>query len=285
MATIAVLGMGLLGRGFAENALEKGHDVRVWNRTSSKCAPVVEQGAIHAESPADAVRGAERVHLILAEDTAVDAVIGAFLAALPSGTPIIDHSTNLPARVRERVARLAADGVQYLHAPVFMGPSNSRNATGIMLVSGDEPLIAKLKPALQDMTGSIMDLGPKPDKAATLKLGGNGLILGLAGIMGDLFKVGANNGLDPEDILALFQSFKPSAAGMGKRVLNARTSEASFELTMARKDVGLMIEAAGGPDTLAVLPGMAAAMDRSIEAGEGAADFAVFCAPDQPRQS
>ncbi len=33
--TVAVLGLGLLGRGFAENLIAKGHDVRVWNRVLS----------------------------------------------------------------------------------------------------------------------------------------------------------------------------------------------------------------------------------------------------------
>ena len=75
MDTVAVLGMGLLGRGFAENLLEKGHAVRVWNRTASRCAPVVEAGATLAESPAAAVEGADRVHLVLKADAAVAAVL------------------------------------------------------------------------------------------------------------------------------------------------------------------------------------------------------------------
>jgi hypothetical protein len=44
---------------------------------------------------------------------------------------------------------------------------------------------------------------------------------------------------------------------------------------MARKDVGLMLETAGGRP-LAVLPGVAARMDQLIAAGHGADDATVL---------
>ncbi|MFN7145740.1 MAG: NAD(P)-binding domain-containing protein, partial [Myxococcota bacterium] len=73
--TIAVLGTGLLGSGMVENLLAKGERVVVWNRTAAKLAPLVETGAVAAATPAEAVRGAERVHLVLTADDAVDATI------------------------------------------------------------------------------------------------------------------------------------------------------------------------------------------------------------------
>ena len=82
MATIAVLGTGLLGAAFVENLLSKGHTVRVWNRTRAKLAPLTAKGAIAAEDPADCARGADRVHLVLAEDTAVNAVVEQLLPGL-----------------------------------------------------------------------------------------------------------------------------------------------------------------------------------------------------------
>ncbi|MEZ4318366.1 MAG: NAD(P)-dependent oxidoreductase [Myxococcota bacterium] len=280
MATIAVLGMGLLGRGFAENALSKGHEVRVWNRTASKCAPVVAQGAIQAETPADAVRGADRVHLVLTADDAVEQVIGAFGDALSAGTPVLDHSTNLPDRVRARYAALRAKGVKYLHAPVFMGPANSREGTGLMLACGPAAEIAALKPALLTMTGHVLELGEEPGKAAAIKLTGNGMLVLLTAGMGDLFKLGRANGLTPDDTLALFDLFAPTPAGMGRRILASATAPVGFELTMARKDVGLMIEASGGPEALDVLPAIAASIDAAIAAGRGSEDFTAFVRPD-----
>ncbi|MEN0061439.1 MAG: NAD(P)-dependent oxidoreductase [Myxococcota bacterium] len=279
MSTIAVLGMGLLGRGFAENRLKKGHPVRVWNRTASKTAPVVEAGGIAGTDPADTVRGAERVHLVLTDDAVVDDVIAKLEPGLGEGVFILDHSTNLPEGVRERFARLREKGIRYLHAPVFMGPSNSRDATGLMLISGPQDEITSLEPELSTMTGKVLNLGDDPTRAATVKLTGNGLLVMLSGAMGDLFAIGKANGMSPDEVMALFETFSPTPVGMGRRVLAAGTRPPSFELTMGRKDVRLMIEAAGA-NNLLLLPAIAAKMDELIAAGKGGEDFGIFAKPD-----
>ncbi|MCA9619372.1 MAG: NAD(P)-dependent oxidoreductase [Myxococcales bacterium] len=280
MDRIAVLGMGLLGRGFALNLLDKGHEVRVWNRTESRAASLGDAGARVATSPAEAVKGAERVHLVLKADDAVDAVIEALRPSLAEGTPVVDHSTNLPRRVAERHARLRAEGLRYVHAPVFMGPQNSREATGLMLLSGPEEDEAILRPALETMTGRVIYLGSEPDKAAKLKITGNGMLVMLTAAMGDLFAMGAASGVDHEEILALFEQFAPSAAGMGRRAVGAsRRDPPGFTMTMARKDVGLMLETAGEASQLTLLPAVAAAMDRAIAEGRGEEDFTALADP------
>ncbi|MBX2800598.1 MAG: NAD(P)-binding domain-containing protein [Myxococcales bacterium] len=280
MATIAVLGTGLLGRGFAENLLEKGHDVRVWNRTASKCAPIVQAGAMQGANPADAVRGADRVHLVLSEDPIVDTVITALRPGLADGVPIIDHSTNLPQSVAARVPALRAQGVRYVHAPVFMGPASSRNATGLMLISGASTEVDALREDLQSMTGRLVELGEEPSRAAAVKLAGNSMLASLTAAMGDVFRIGRANGVPDDQMLGLFEMFSPTPAGMGKRLLGALQADPSFELTMGRKDVRLMVETAGGPEGMLVLPAILAAIDRAIEAGHGTKDFGIFAHPD-----
>ena len=283
MATLAVLGMGLLGAGFAQNLLEKGHTVRVWNRTASKCEPLRALGAEVAASPADAVRGAERVHLVLAEDFAVDAVIDALGDALGADVPVIDHSTNLPEKVAARFPRLRGLGIRYLHAPVFMAPANAREATGLMLIAGPEAEITALTPALNTMTGKVWNSGEAPERAASLKIVGNGMLVGMSGVMGDLFRVGAGGGLSEADVLGLFEVFVPTFGRIGKRVLAAADADASFELSMARKDTRLMIDTA--TPGLTVLPAIAARMDEMIADGQGAKDYAIFAAPSPSKES
>lgn len=279
MATVAVLGLGLLGTGFAENLLQKGHTVRVWNRSAAKAAPLGAKGAFVASSAEEAVSGADRVHLILSEDDAVEAVIASFKHAITPGRPVIDHSTNLPERVAERYTRLRGEGLQYLPAPVFMSPANAREATGLMLVAGPTAQVTELTPALAEMTGKVWHVGERPDLAAAHKLAGNGLLLMLGGVLGDILKLGAGSGLSSDETLALFDTFRPTIGWVGQRVAHAGETPASFELTMARKDIRLMIETAGGPDNLTVLPVIAASMDKAIAEGKGDQDFAIFARP------
>jgi 3-hydroxyisobutyrate dehydrogenase-like beta-hydroxyacid dehydrogenase len=255
--------------------------VRVWNRTASRAEPLIAAGALGAATPAEAVRGASRVHLVLSEDSAVDAVIDAMRSGLAADAWIVDHSTNLPAGVAARVERLRKEGVRYVHAPVFMGPTNSREGTGLMLLScsrGDE---AALRPLLEPMTGRVLYLGEAPDKAAKIKLAGNGMLVMLIAAMGDLFEMGRAGGLTPDEVLALFEQFSPTPAGMGRRALTAGETPVGFELAMARKDVRLMIEMAGGSERLTLLPAVAAAMDRALEAGKGSDDFAIIAKPER----
>ena len=278
MSRIAILGTGLLGAGFAENLLSQGHTVVVWNRTASKTAPLVEKGAVAADTPADAVEGADRAHLVLTSDDAVESVIEQLRTGLSAETWIIDHSTNAPERVADRFQSLRAQGVRYLHAPVFMSPANAKAGTGLMLLAGPDDEAATLTPYLEQMTGMVWLVGERPELAAIHKLCGNGALVAVAGLMGDLYAIGESQGLTSAQVDELFDVFKLGGVfpRVGQRVKDAPGMETSFALSMARKDVRLMLEAAGERDDLVVLPGVAQRMDTAIEAGEGDKDFAVM---------
>ena len=279
MTPIAFLGTGLLGSGFAEAACKRGDAVTVWNRTASKAAPLAAFGARLAASPADAVRGAERVHLVLQADDSVDEVIAALRPGLPPGAIILDHTTTQPARTAERAARLAAEGVHYLHCPVFIGPAAAREAKGIIMVAGPAALWERARPALARQAERVEYLGERPDLAAVYKLVGNCLLLAITGVVSDAFAVAAGAGVSAPDAIKLLDFFNPGGVVQGRgRKMAVGDYTPSFELTMARKDVRLMIETAGALP-LATLPGVAARMDAMIEAGYGDRDMGVMSAP------
>ena len=68
---VAFLGAGRMGRPMAENLLDAGHDLVVYNRTRSRAEPLADAGAELAASPAEAARGAEALVTMLADDWAV----------------------------------------------------------------------------------------------------------------------------------------------------------------------------------------------------------------------
>jgi 3-hydroxyisobutyrate dehydrogenase-like beta-hydroxyacid dehydrogenase len=45
------LGLGIMGRAMTANLIKAGHELVVWNRNGTKCAPLVEMGAKQMESP------------------------------------------------------------------------------------------------------------------------------------------------------------------------------------------------------------------------------------------
>src|SRR4051812_25700311 len=92
---LAWLGTGLLGSGMVRRVLASGTPVTVWNRTEAKARALERDGARVAASPAAAVRGADRVHIVLSEDAVVDEVIEQIAGALDRNAIVIDHSTTL----------------------------------------------------------------------------------------------------------------------------------------------------------------------------------------------
>jgi 3-hydroxyisobutyrate dehydrogenase-like beta-hydroxyacid dehydrogenase len=277
MANVALLGTGLLGTGLAEGLLARGGtQLMVWNRSPGKAAPLGAGGATVAPTPAAAVAGAERVHLILRDDDSVEEVIGALRPGLAPGAVIVDHTTTLPARTAERRARLAGEGVAYLHAPVFMSPAAARSAQGMMMVAGDPALFARVRDALASMTGELWYVGARPDLAAAYKLFGNAMLLVIAGGLSDVFHMADAAGVPRRDAFALFGRFKVEG-GMqvrGTRIVEEQF-EASFTLEMARKDARLMLETAG-TEPVPLLDALAARMDAVIARGFGAYDMAVL---------
>ncbi|MFN0253698.1 MAG: NAD(P)-dependent oxidoreductase [Kofleriaceae bacterium] len=272
---IAILGTGLLGSGFTRALRQSGHDVRVWNRTVDKARPLAEIGAVVVESAADAVRGAERIHVVVSDDAAVDAVLDA--ARLEAGALVIDHSTTSTAGARERTSMWRARGVTYLHAPVFMGPQNAAESTGLMLVSGDRTIVGGISPMLRPMTGKLVDLGERVDAAAAFKLLGNLFLMALAAGFMDMIALGRSMGLSPSEVGSLFDHFNPGAQvpARFKRMTDAAYEQPSWELAMARKDARLMQHEMGS-HALEMLPAVVARMDAAIVAGDSHLDWTVI---------
>jgi 3-hydroxyisobutyrate dehydrogenase-like beta-hydroxyacid dehydrogenase len=275
MPQLAFLGTGLLGSGMVENLLRRGNGVTVWNRTESKARALEAFGARVAQTPEEAVGGVERVHMALSDDAAVDAMVDRIAA--PAGSAIIvDHTTTSPAGTKERLQRTARSGIRFVHAPVFMSPQMCRDATGLMLVSGPQGIFDAIRPALEPMTGEVWYFGERGDLAAAYKIFGNSMIFTITAGIADVLAMARNVGVAPADAAALFSKFRIGGIiPMRAEKMAQGDLSATFELTMARKDIRLMIEAAGG-ETLTVLPAIAARMDEAIAAGHGQHDLGAI---------
>lgn len=270
-----------MGSGFVSALLARGEAVTVWNRTISRAQPLAAEGARVATDPAEAVRGANRVHLSLLDDAAVDDVLGRLLPALEPGAVVIDHSTTATQTTLARAQRLQKLGVKFLHAPVFMGPGNARDATGSIFVAGSKQVFDEVHEELERMTGKVRYMGERADLAAAYKLFGNMMIMFIASGIADMFALARAVGIDPRDAVTLFDDFNPASqiGARGSRMARGEFSPAAFELVVARKDVRLMLDsaaAAGGK--LHVLPAIAERFDQIIAAGYGRDDLAAVTA-------
>jgi 3-hydroxyisobutyrate dehydrogenase-like beta-hydroxyacid dehydrogenase len=176
------------------------------------------------------------------------------------------------------VPRVNGSRIRFVHAPVFMSPQMARDGVGILLASGPRAAFDAARPALQKMTGEVWYIGEEPDRAAAYKIFGNSMLFVIAAGVADVFAMAKGLGIAPADALAVFSKFQPGGVIKSRGEKMARGDfSASFELTMARKDMRLMLEAAAG-QPMAVLPAIAKRMDEAIAKGHGHEDLGAIAA-------
>ena len=283
----AFLGMGLLGSHFVRAMIKRGDELQVWNRTTFKATELEKYGAKAFRNVADAVKGAEIIHVTLKDDASVNEVLEAASIGINKGAVIIDHTTTTKEGAIQRTKQWKERGILYQHAPVFMGPANALESTGFMLVSGDEDLIRKLEPELSKMTGKLLHFGSEAGRAAAIKLIGNTFLVCFTIGIRDTLSLGKVLDVPLDDINTLFESWNPGAQlpARLKRMTDGDYTNPSWELNMARKDTGLFLQAAAKAGTeLALIPGAAALMDQWIEKGYGNNDWTVIAKDSIPGQ-
>ncbi len=279
MTEIAVLGTGIMGAPMARNLLAAGFGVRVWNRTTEKAAPLAVEGATVAESPGEAASGADVLLTMLSDaDSVSQAAAGGALDSLSEGAVWIQSST-VGIEGNERLARLAADrGVTYVDAPVLGTKEPAEQGQLVVLASGPDGVEERCAPVFEAIGAKYLWLG-EAGAGSRLKLVVNNWIAGLLGLLGETVSLARVTGVDPQSFLDTIQGGpldSPYAQMKGKMMLDGEYPP-SFTAKLARKDVGLVMDAArsGGLDP-AIAEAIAAYFDGAIEAGHGDEDMAAI---------
>ena len=139
---VALLGLGIMGGGMAQNLLKAGFPLSVYNRTRAKAEPLAAQGARIAATPREAAAGAEVVIAMVGDDVASRAVWlgddGALAGAAP-GALLVECSTLSLAWVRELAGLAAERGLAFLDAPVPGRLAAGASVTGTCASGVSEP--------------------------------------------------------------------------------------------------------------------------------------------------
>jgi len=126
--------IGIDGRPMAANLLKAGYDVTVWNRTPSRADGLVAQGAKRAATPRDVATASEVVFTIVSDPPRVGIGLwggdGVF-AGLRSGKRAGRFKHGFPALERRAAAAAAAQGAEFLEAPVTGGPGERKRRVGV----------------------------------------------------------------------------------------------------------------------------------------------------------
>lgn len=276
MSTIAVLGLGAMGRAMAARLLDAGHDLTVWNRTPGRDGELVSAGARRGETPADAVRDAEVVVTMLPDPPALEAVLfgpdGAS-SAIPDTATLIEMSTVGPTAIASAAERLS---VPVLDAPV-LGSVPSVETGKLVILAGGNRGVFDRHAELLSILGTPIYLGPS-GSGAWLKLVNNAASTATLVALGELLALTDRAGLGIDSVLqgleagplaSLIERWRPRLKG--------EDQASYFRLALARKDLALVFDEAEreGVD-LSVAETAAARCDEAIGAGLGDEDFGAI---------
>ncbi len=282
---VAVLGTGIMGAGMARNLLSGGMEVRAWNRSREKAEPLADDGATVVDDAKEAADGADFVLTMLSDADAVAGTVdGEVLAGLTDGGVWIQTST-VGSEGNERLARIAEEnGVPYVDAPVLGTKQPAEQGQLIVLASGPEDVREKCQPVFEAIGAKTMWLG-EAGAGSKLKLVVNNWIVGLLGTLAETISFARAIGVDPSDFLETIEGGPLNApyAQMKGRMMIKEDYPTSFSAKLSRKDVGLVLEAAGSEDFHMMLAeAVASRFDEAIEAGHGEDDMAAIYESAKP---
>lgn len=251
---IAFLGTGLMGSAIVPLLLKSGHELTVWNRTKSRVAPLVKQGAVAADSPAEAVKQCEVVFSMLMDDQGMEELIfGSYglLEALPEHAIHVSLST-ISVELSHRLTVEHATRKQgFVAAPVFGRPNVAAEGKLWTVTAGKQDALEKVQPLLESFSRGITVVGDKPYRAHALKIGGNFLITAMIASLSEGFVYAESQSIDPALYIeavnaALFQS--PFYAAYGKVMLHPPETPGAT-IALGQKDMRLFREAAAATST------------------------------------
>jgi 3-hydroxyisobutyrate dehydrogenase-like beta-hydroxyacid dehydrogenase len=240
-----------MGIGIAERVLGAGHTVTVYNRTASKADELRAKGATVAASPAAAVRNADVVVTMLADDAAVEEVVfGAegILGALPKTAVHVSSSTISVALAQ----RLTTAGGRFVSAPVFGRPEAAAAGKLFVVAAGADDAVQAAQPVFDAIGQRTYRVGTDPSAANLIKLSGNFLIAATLEAMAEAFALVRKAGVDPtlyREILTTSLFNAPLYHTYSDLLAREADEKVGFAAPLGLKDVKLALAAA---DTLRV---------------------------------
>jgi 3-hydroxyisobutyrate dehydrogenase len=249
MATVAFLGLGVMGYPMARHLKAKGHEVTVYNRTTAKAEKwASENGGRAAKTPREAAEGQEIVFCCVGNDDDLRQVVvgqdGA-LAGMKAGGLFVDHTTASAAVARELHSAAKAKGVGFVDAPVSGGQAGAENGVLTVMCGGEEEGYARAEPVIMSYARACRLLGPVGSGQLT-KMINQICIAGLVQGLAEGIHFGKRAGLDIEAVLDVISKGAAGSWQMENRgkTMNQGKYDFGFAVDWMRKDLAICLDEA-----------------------------------------
>ncbi|MFT5550462.1 MAG: 3-hydroxyisobutyrate dehydrogenase-like beta-hydroxyacid dehydrogenase [Gammaproteobacteria bacterium] len=241
---VAFIGLGVMGYPMAGHLSKAGFQTKVYNRTSAKAKQWCEDyEGTFAETPAQAVEGADFVFICVGNDDDLRSVVygdDGVLAGIKPGAILVDHTT-ASANVAREISEKAA--VAFLDAPVSGGQAGAENGVLTVMVGGDQAAFDQVKPVIMSYARAAELLGAVGAGQLT-KMVNQICIAGLVQGLAEGLNFAQKSGLDGAKVVDVISKGAAGSWQMenrGKTMLNDEF-EFGFAVDWMRKDLGICIE-------------------------------------------
>ena len=250
---VAFLGLGVMGAPMAGHLARAGHQVTVYNRTTSKsiawCAQHASAGAVkHAETPRLAAQGAALVFCCVGNDDDLRSVTlgadGAF-AGMEPGAIFVDHTTASAEVARELHAAARTLGLKFVDAPVSGGQAGAKSGQLTVLCGGDPAAFAAAAPVVQAYARACTLLGAS-GAGQLAKMVNQICVVSLLQGLAEGLAFGEAAGLDMAQVLGAIGQGAAQSWQMQQRgpTMLASQFDLGFAVELMRKDLGLVLDEA-----------------------------------------
>lgn len=136
-----------MGLALGEALLRKGHPLTVWNRTSHKADGLVAQGAVRAETVADAVAASPVTLMCLKDYETMYEVFEPATEAL-RGRTLVNLNSGTPNEARAAAKWSQEHGFDYLDGAIMVPPPLIGDPNAVFLYSGPQDVFDRHRDAL-----------------------------------------------------------------------------------------------------------------------------------------
>lgn len=235
--TVGFVGLGVMGQPMALNLARAGVPLVVWNRTGSRCAPVVAAGARLADGPGGVFAAADVVLLMLADSPAVDAVLGrggAEFATRVRGRTVVQMGTVAAGYSAELAGEIRAAGGEYVEAPVSGSRGPAEAGQLVAMLAGDPAAVRRVRPVLAPLTAEVVECGEVP-AALVMKFAVNLFLITMVTGLAEAFHFAEEHGADSARLARILGAGPMASAVSRAKAEKLRHDE--FEVQAAIADV------------------------------------------------
>ncbi len=280
MATVGIVGLGLLGSAVAGRLRAAGHDVVGYDVVGERVQALVALGGRAEASAAGVAKAAEAVCVVLPSLASVEEVVvgpRGLAASGRAGQTIIQMSTISPS-LTERLAReVSARGLAFLDCPISATSAMAARGEGIIFVGGDRSVYERWRPVLENVLPRAVFIG-RPGQAMALKLVANLLIALNSAAAAEALLMAKRAGLDLGLVLDVLT--KSAATSRMLEVRGPLMAKGEFppqmKLDLFMKDLHLIQAAAGSVGAPLPLTDVAERLyAAAMDAGHAGEDLSV----------